>query len=190
MRYNLVYKAIAPTPPYSSDLVCLPVEAIPHVLGALWLKSQKYWWAPGDNAQLGRQLLAEEGANLLMPCGTQIVNAIDRLYTLHDATFNGIVRTVEGTGTDVDPFVYTPALVQSASPTTYAGPGIKQFSEVLSLSLAHLITGLSNDLYAEEVGLVPKLEEIRAQLEGMGSDDEAGWAALLDALPLILAALA
>lgn len=96
MSRPLVVQHFFPSPPYSCELVEVNVQAIPAMLYALWQKSQRYFWEkPLGSDKLARKALAEQTARLLMPCGTEIVTAINQLYRLVDVSINGAVYTYE-----------------------------------------------------------------------------------------------
>lgn len=141
MKYSIVGKNAAPLPPYQCELYCFPIESVPFLLEAIWLKSQKYWWATPQDAARGRKLLAEVGANLLMPCGTIIGEKLDNIYRLIDCTFNGVQYIASGTGTAIDPFVYTPAIPTVPNPNDYDYPGQRAMIENSLAYLRNLVDG-------------------------------------------------
>lgn len=171
MTRNIVTKSTVPFPPYASDLFCLPIASVPFVLGALYVKSQKYWYASTDDATRGAKLLAEVGRNLLMPCGNDIINAIDRLTVLFDATINGVGRSTEGIGTDDDPFIYTPPLSQEGVPTNFTTGSIHDNSNVLRALLANIVTGALSSAAPGEAIPNQKLQAILEAIQAMGAED-------------------
>src|SRR5690349_17368227 len=141
MKMNLVTKSEVPPPPYASALVCIPIAAVPFTLGALVLKSQKYWYASPDDWHAGRRLLASFGKALLMDCAQPIVDAIDRVYNLLDSGLNGTERTAIGTGTELDPYVYDPAIPQVVEPSAFGSPGLRHYTRASARLLDNLVTG-------------------------------------------------
>ena len=112
MTVNIVNKASAPVAPYSYEIIDLQTDTVPFSQFGFWLKSQKYFWASASDWTVGRSLLAERGARELMGTSQDLINSVDRLYNMLDASINGLERTVVGTGTELDPFVYTPTIPQ------------------------------------------------------------------------------
>src|SRR5690349_18727381 len=171
MKMNLVTKSEVPPPPYASALVCIPIAAVPFTLGALVLKSQKYWYASPDDWHAGRRLLASFGKALLMDCAQPIVDAIDRVYNLLDSGLNGTERTATGTGTEADPYIYTPPLPQVMAPETFVAPGVRVDMMIVRAVLDNLING--NLSTASPVEAIPnyKLQVIIGLIEAMGGED-------------------
>lgn len=146
MSRTKIPRSVVPEPPYHSALVCIPIEAVPFTLGALVIKSQKYWYASPDDWHTGRKLLALFGKALLMDCAPAIVQAIDRVYNLLDAGLNGRDRTATGTGTELDPFVYDPPIPQTILPSDFSAPGARRDSVEVRNLLRNLVLGnLSTD---------------------------------------------
>lgn len=141
MRRTVVTRSAVPAPPYQCALVCIPIEAVPFTLGALVLKSQKYWYASEEDWHAGRKLLASFGKALLMDCARPIVDAIDRVYTLLDAGLNGTARTVTGEGTEVNPYVYNPPLSQAVQPTVFSSPSLRYDADIARQLLDTFVTG-------------------------------------------------
>lgn len=186
MTLNIVLKADAPDPPYEGELVCHTAESTPFVLYGIWLKSQKYFWNSPSDWQVARTLLAEEGASLLMPCGRDIVNAIDRIYVQLDGRLSGLIRGVSGTGTDADPFVYSPAIPQDG------GDPIAQPGSVIgslhyhSEAWENLLDGRTSDNFDDDRSFRDQLDAIKAVLESTELDGDE----IEGILNLILLALA
>ena len=186
MTINIVLKALAPEAPYNDELVCHTIESTPFMLYGLWLKSQKYFWqSPGD-WQVARSLLAREGASLLMPCGQQIVNAIDRLYILTAASLQGTTYYVSGTGTAEDPYIYDPPLVQAPEPTIGVLPGLLAMQSNQIEAWWNLLNGSPSADYPDNRSFRDQLEAMRALLETTEADSDE----LEELLNLILLALA
>src|SRR5437868_3029287 len=109
-RLNLVRRNDAPIPPYECEMVQCDIPFVPFILGALWQRSQRYWWAQSEDQQLGRWGMNKQMMEVLMPCGQDIVDATNRVYMLINTTFNGIYYTFTGTGTPNDPYVIDPPI--------------------------------------------------------------------------------
>lgn len=185
MRINLVGKRAAPFPPISGHLACVPVPLIPHILGSLWLRSQKYWWATATDAKYGRKYLAETSAMLIQGCGDEIVQAVERLYRLTDSIHNGTQYAVSGMGTPEDPYVYNPPLPLVPVSEPGAEPSVK-FSLEKSLRLLDNITnGTTYPDAPDARNIRQQLDDLIAAASGQGGlDDE-----MLAQLVQIVAAL-
>lgn len=171
-RYNIVGKREAPPPPYTYDLVCIPLEAIPYVAGAVRLRRVKYWWQTEEDVRVADDLLSRFMEGILMPCGLDIVNAVDRVYNLLDSSLNGIERGVTGDGTTETPFVYTPPLVQVSAASTYESPGIHTTTrDIRSLAL-NLADGSASALTSETRNFRQQLEDIRQAIADTGANSE------------------
>lgn len=160
MRLNIVGKRAAPLPPVKGHLTCIGIELIPHILGAFWLRSQKYWWAEPEDQKLGRRYFAEMSAMLIEGCGDEIVAAVDRLYRLTDSIHNGVVYSVTGEGTVVSPYVYSPAMPLVPTTAPGAEPSVK-FSLEKSLRLLDNLT--NGTTYAD----APDVRNFRQQLQDL-----------------------
>jgi hypothetical protein len=172
MRLNIVYKAVAPDPPYQCELVEVDTAAVPFMLYGLWLKAQRYFWADTDSWRTGRWLMNKEGAALLMSCGTDIVNAIDRLTVTLEGRLTGTIRSVTGTGTEADPFVYSPPIWQDGG-DPLAQPGSLLGSlHYHSSAWENLLKGSASADFPDDRSFRDQLEAIRAILETTEADSD------------------
>lgn len=173
MSRNIVTKSTVPPGPYDTDLVCIPIQAVPLMLGALVIKSQKYWYASPEDWHRGRKLLADAGKGMLMPCAIDIVNAIDRVHNLLDAGLNGTERSVTGTGTEADPYVYSPGLPQAPNPEVFDSPGLRADANATRQLVHNLVDGSATGLSAETRNIRQQLDELKLAIaEGEGLDPE------------------
>lgn len=185
MTLNLVSKREAPIPPYTCEMIDIDVEAVPFMLSALWLRSQKYWWISADDQTNGRWLMNKESVRLLMPCSRAITNLLEAQYNLLDAVLRGELRDVTGTGVDADPYIYDSPIPQVVDPIVYQTPGL-QYNSFQSLQgIRNLADGFVSTEFAESRNFRQQLEDIRALLEANGTDD----ADIENILNLILLAL-
>ena len=175
----------APPPPYHCDLVEVDIEAIPFLLGALWRKEWRAYWNTDDDARDGRQLLAKQGAQLLMPCAKDIVERQDRLYALLDRAINGTPYNVSGTGTDLDPYIWAPPL-PVAPLAQYGLPGLLRQAEISGRELDNLTNGTTYDEAPDSRNIRQLLDDLKTALEGQSNLDPE----ILGELVQILAALA
>lgn len=186
MKFYITTTREAPAPPYICELFEIDIQAIPFLLSALWHKSQRYNWKSDEDARIGRQMIAKQGASLLMGCSSEIVAAVDRLYRLTDAIHNGTVYGVSGTGTVEDPYIYTPAM--PLVPATAAGqePSVK-FSLEKSLRLIdNLVNGTTYADAPDSRNIRQQVEDLIAAVQAQGGlDDE-----MLDQLLAIAGLLA
>ena len=186
MKFTLVKPRPAPPPPWHCELVEIDIEAIPFILSALWLKSQKYNWETNDDQRIGRQMLAKQGAYLLMGCKDEIVGAINQLYRLTDSIHNGAVYGVTGAGTLEDPYIYTPPI--PLVPTTQSGlePSVK-FSLEKALRLQdNLVNGTTYTDAPDDRNLRQQIEDLILAVQNQGQLDDD----MLAELVQIVAALA
>jgi hypothetical protein len=160
MRLNIVYKAVAPEPPYECELVDIDTAAVPFMLYGIWLKAQKYFWADNDSWRTGRWLLNKQGASLLMPCGNDIINAVDRLYNLVDARLVGNYREVTGTGTEADPFVYDPPIEQAPGFFDPTEASIAWYSGINLSAWQNLLNGEHSGDWNDNYKLKAQLQEL------------------------------
>jgi len=172
-------------PPYDCQLVEIGAETVPYLLGALFVREQRYNWLTDNDAIVARRMLAKQGADLLMPCGKDIVQSMDRVYMLLNRGLTGQTYSYSGTGTEIDPYVYSPP-IPVVPDETYVTPGLMARLE----DLRHL---LQNALNGETIGGYTDTTSIRAQLEALivtmsetdDLDDD-----ILEQLVYIVAALA
>lgn len=171
MTYSIVLRSPVPERPYGEELSCFPVAGVPNALGALRLRMSPYWYTSPEDYGRGRSLLAELGSGLLMPCGKDIVAAIDRVYVLADGAFNGIART----GTETEPgsniWTYSPPLEHSADPSNFHDPSLRYDVKADRWLMENLVNGTTSDFAPGEAVTNAKLEAIRLLLEAMGTDD-------------------
>jgi hypothetical protein len=139
--------------------------------GGLWLRTQKYWWQSPDDQRYGRWLMNKQIGALYMPCGTDIVNAIDRVYTLLDASLRGEIHDVTGTGTLDDPYIYDPALPQVVDPVVYLTPGIQFNTQQTYQGMLNLMNGTLSTNFTDPRIFRDQLEAIRALLEAAGTSE-------------------
>lgn len=171
MSYNIVVKRPAPSPPYTCEFINIDVESIPAMLAALTIKAQKYWWLDGIDAEWARWMLNKQKASFLMPCGTEIVNAIDRVYTLLDATIRGELRDVTGTGTAADPYIYDPVLPQTVDPVVYFTPGL-QFLSAQSLDgIKNIADGTVSTVFLDNRNIRQLLADLIAAVQAQNDED-------------------
>jgi len=183
MTYTPIIKREAPQPPYTCEMVDIDVEGVPFLLGALYTRSQAYWWITADDAKYGRWLMNKEGANLLMPCSRSITNLLEAQYNLLDAALRGEIRDVTGTGVDSDPYIYSPAIPQTVDPIVYETPGL-QYSAFQSLQgIRNLADGTVSTEFSDVRNFRQQLEDLIAAIGSISEEDQT---ALLEA---ILAAL-
>jgi hypothetical protein len=160
MSINLVIKADAPLAPYACELVEIQPEAVPFLLYGVFHKLQKYYWASHSDWIEGRRLMAMEGAQLLMTCGNDIVNGLDRIYNLLDVRLAGIERSVTGTGTDVDPFVYVPPIEQAATMVPGVDESLLLYANVNHQSWLNLLNGTAGDTSSDTRNIRQQLEDL------------------------------
>lgn len=172
MKRNIVTKSVFPPPPYVTELASFHIAAVPTILGALVLKSQKYFYASPDDWHLARKSLAYHGAELLMPSGIDIVNSIDRVYTLLDAGLFGTARSVMGGGTNLDPFVYAPPLEQARGLYPQNTGAMVNDTNALRRLLDNVANGTVSDGAPDGRSFRDQLEQIRAALEAAGADGD------------------
>lgn len=186
MTLNIVYKAEAPSPPYGCEFVDIRPKVVPFALYGLWLKSQRYFWVTADDWAEARTLLALEGAAYLMPCGRDIVNALDRQYTLLDGVMRGTWREVTGMGTDADPFVYDPVIPQAAQELVPTLGSLQHVAQDTYDAWGNLLDGIASGRWEDTRNIRDMLQAI---IDGAGEagtlDDE-----MLAALVQIVASLA
>lgn len=175
----------APRPPYECELVEVDIPAIPFMIAGLGFKAQKFLWSNEDEATFGRQLLAKQAASLLMPCGKDIVESIDRLYRLTDVIHNGSIYTYSGSGTTLDPYVYNPPIPVVPYRVGPLEPSLRfSIDKIMKLD-DNLVNGTTSDVTPDTRNFRQQLDDILAALDAEGLDPE-----ILAKLVQILAALA
>lgn len=180
MRAQLYIPRDVPLTLIRSELVEIDVESIPFLLGALRTKELRSHWTSDEDAKRGRQMLAKEGAQMLLGAGDRIVEAIDRLYRLTDSIHNGTVYAVDGEGTDLDPYVYYPSM--PLVPTTEPGaePSVK-FSLEKSLRLQdNLVNATTYDDAPDDRNIRQQLDDLKTALEAQPNLDPQILATLED----------
>lgn len=186
MRLNIVGKHLAPDPPYRCDFHALPTEAIPSVLWSLWLKSQKYFWTDDTEALQARNMLAEFGIGLLMPCGNELGYKIDRLARILDSAMFGRTYIATGELDDNQLPIVTPALSDSVSPTGALDPSMFQHSLIQRLLVQNLVDGTPTFYTLESRNFRQQLDDIKAIL----AEFEAGQIDYTTLITQIIALLA
>lgn len=109
---------------------------------------------------------------MLHDCTQPIVDAIDRVHNLLDASLNGIERSVVGTGEPNDPYVYTPPLAQVASPSNYHSPSLRYDTDAFRWLQENFINGTTSVFAPGEAVPNTKLERIAVAVEALGELDD------------------
>jgi len=172
MRKNIVGKSAVPEGPYEQELICVPIAIIPQALGALDLKGQKYWYQTPEDWARGRSLLAYLGASMLLPCGKDIVNAVDRLYVSFEAHLVGIARSASPDLANPGSFVYAPALEQSANALDAVAPSLRADVEKSAGLLDNLVTGASNAYASDPDGLKQLVRQLITAVQAQEDNSE------------------
>jgi len=186
MSLNIVTKSDAPVEPYPAHASCINIKLIPHILYGLWMKGQKYYWTSASEWTVARSLLAEQGAAILMDCSLEVTNAIDRLYNLVDTRLAGNVRSVTGTGTSLDPFVYDPPLEQAAAYMDGLEGSALYYGAINLSAWQNLLGGEHSSDWYDAYSLKAQIQELIEQ----DTADDADIAELLADMELLLALLA
>lgn len=174
MRLNLVNKQPAPARPWSCELVSFIPEAVPAVLYGLWIKSQEYFWETPADATRARQMLAEVGSNVLMPCGTDIVNAVDRLYMLWDYALYRTVRYNENEGIPGAPLNIQPPIPDYPDQHPGLGGGLEENLFAARSYLDNWVNGFTTPYTDDTRNPRQQYDDILAKLDellGVGFDD-------------------
>lgn len=185
MRINIVNKEIAPGPPFDYELVDYIPAYTPFILYALWLKSQRYFWATPEDWAIARSALAEQGAYFLMPGTIDIVNAVDRVYTLLDERLIGNERSVTGTGTALDPFVYDPPLEQAAQFLDPTEGTVTFYLDHQLRGLQNISDGQTSIFFSEDRNIHDQLAAILEALTTEGGLDADMLAQLVQIVALL-----
>lgn len=184
-RINLVRKNFTPLGTLDCELTCYDVQMVPFYLGALWLRAQKYWWVDAENAGRARSLLNEQMVRFLMPCGQDIVDAIETQTRHFLGAMQGYEFNRTGTGTAADPYVWEPPLPDYAGPQFQVG-GIERSNFFLTEQLQNLLDGTPSAT-TETRNFRQQLQDIYDLLASGGAgfnDDE-----IIEKLLAIIAAL-
>lgn len=171
MSYTKIVPRDAPRPPYECELVEVDIPAIPFMLAALGHKAQKFYWASEDEATEGRQLLAKQAASLLMPCGKEIVESVDRLYRLTDVVNNGAIYSYSGAGTTLDPYIYSPPMPVVPLRLPGLEPSVKFSLEKVLRLHDNLVNGTTYTDAPDARNLRQQLEDILTALDSSDSLD-------------------
>lgn len=106
-RYNIVRESdYADDSTANANITPFPIPLVPLCLGAFRIKSSRYFYTDTGSWLYARQSIHQMGANMLRNNIDAITNRQDALYNLLDAALGGIERSVTGTGTSADPFIY------------------------------------------------------------------------------------
>lgn len=168
MSRPLVVQHFFPSPPYTCELIEVNVQAIPSILYALWIKSQRYFWEkPLGSDKLARKALAEQTARLLMPCGGEIVTAINQLYRLVDVSINGAVYTFEE-DRDTGEIIYSPEIPVVPSATDPGFNSVRWQSNDTRVILRNALLGQTTAELTDARVFRQQLDDIIA---GLGADD-------------------
>lgn len=171
MRINLVSKREAPISPYEGDMVCIPVPVIPFALGALWLRSQKYWWVEASEAD-GRYAMNEMAVAMLKGCSQDITDAINRVYMLIDRNENGAIYTYTTDPETQRPIINPPLPIVPQDPALYSEPGTKWQHDDFKALVASAISGIASEAYPSSRGANQILEDILAALSEASEEDQ------------------
>lgn len=185
MKQNIVSRSPVSVRPYADDLYCLPVAAVPYVLGAIALRMSPYWYETAEDYARGRSLLAEFSGGLLMGCAADLVHAINRVEAMIDVSLNGNGRTITGTGTPADPFVFVPALAPEFDPTDYAAPSLRSDTSVSRALLDNLTNGTVSDVATDARSFRDQLQALIEKAAGTGEFDEEMLAKLIQIAGLL-----
>lgn len=186
MRLKLTKPRDAPYgPPWECELVELDTAWIPFILSGLWQKEQRYNWTTDNDAKKARQMLAKQGASILMGCSDKIVDSINQLYRLTDSIHNGAVYTVTGAGTVEDPFIYSPPIPLVPQTQPGAEPGVK-FSLEKALRLQdNLVNGTTYTDAPDARNVRQQLEDLILAVQGQGQLDDDMLAKLVQIAALL-----
>jgi len=172
MKMLLTRPRAAVAPPYDCQLVEIGAELVPYLLGALYVREQRYNWLTDADAIMARRMLAKQGADLLMPCGKEIVQSVNQVYMLLNQGLNGQSYSYSGSGTDADPYVYNPSIPVVPS-NVYMDPGIVAQNEDMKNLLNNAFNGVIEGNYSEPVSIRNQLQSIiDGVAEGGGLDDD------------------
>lgn len=185
MKLNLVRKRDAPQPPYTGVFVCITVQSVPYLISSIWLHSQKYWFTNDLQARIGRRKLYEDAAHMLTECGTEIVEAVDRVYRLIDSNQNGTIYSSSGDGTPESPIVISPSIPTVPITTVYDEPGQRAHIDEIRLALRNLLNGETSTTFTDPRNFRQQLDDIKTALQAMGAEDDQ----VEELLNLILLAL-
>lgn len=187
MRLNIVKKRYAPIPPYDCEIVEIDIQSVPYVLHGLWLKYQKYFWEQDlGNRRVARSMLSKQGASLLMPCGKDIVDAIDRIYRQNEVIHRGQEYTYTGDGTTEDPYIIRPAI--PVVPTVAIGeePGTGFFIAKTMRLVDNIVNGTTYADAPDNRNFRQQLDDIKQAIIDSTTDNSD----LLSQLEIIAALLA
>lgn len=149
MTLNIIRPESMPARPYPDELYNFSITAIPALQYGIWLKSQPYYWLSDDDTLKARSVLSEVGAALLMPIGITLHNDMMALYNLLDAALGGIERSVTGTGTSADPFIYDRPIPQVKTRNSFFTDVSFEEGMLVSAYLTRVKTkATDDDLYA------------------------------------------
>lgn len=185
MKYNLVHKNGVAPPPYECELVEYNPIASPYVLGALWLRSQKYWWLTADDQKYGRRLMAQIGSQVLMPCAQEVIDAIHNLYRLTSTIHYGTVYSYTGDGTPANPYVISPSIPVVPSPQEGEQPSVLFYLAKAERLLDNFVNGTTYPDAPDVRNVRQQLDDIKALLEAGQADEEELLPVLLDILAAI-----
>jgi hypothetical protein len=172
MSLNIVLRSPVSERPYASELCCIPPVGVPYCLGAMRLRFSEYWYTSRDDYVRGRSLLGELGSGLLMPCGQDIINAVDRVYNLLDGAYNGIGRVATLVPDTTNVYTYDPPLEQGVDTTNFHDPGLRHEAKAARWMLDNLVNGTTSD-FAPGVA-VPNghLQAIYDELIAMNAEEQ------------------
>jgi hypothetical protein len=187
MTINIVYKATAPNTPFAEDICELQVSFVPQLEGAIWLKSQKYWWATPDDWKVGRKALYEQGIAYLMPSAALIVNAVNNLYSLMDARLGGIQRTNLGIDEATGLQLYDPDILPDPNPENFISPGIQHSARLTDAGLQNLINGTLFGPYGQTEQAKQQLAAILTAIQEIAANSGQDYTEVLAQIAAFLA---
>ena len=172
MTLSIILRSPVPARPYASELSCFPTAAVPFSLGAMRLRLFQYWYTSHEDYVRGRSLLSELGSELLMPCGKDIIAAIDRVSVRLDGAFNGITRSAVETEPGSNIWLYDPPLEQGADATNFHDPGLRHETKAARWMLDNLVNGTTSE-FAPGVALPNgHLQAIYDELLAMNAEEQ------------------
>lgn len=172
MTLNIILPSPVSERPYASELCCIPPAGVPYTLGAMRLRLSAYWYTSHDDYVRGRSLLSELGSGLLMPCGQDIINAVDRVSVLLDGAFNGISRVATLAPDTTNVYTYDPPLSQSADATNFHDPSLRYDTKAARWLAENFVNGTTSDFAPGEAVPNTKLERIAVAVEALGELDD------------------
>lgn len=166
-------------------LLPIPIALVPFVWGALEPLQYRDRWQEDEDYHRGYAAIAALGACMMAGCLDELIESNRQIYRLLDATMNGTVYSVSGSGTLESPFVFSPPIPQVPANNAGLEPSL-MFNTVKTMRLVDNLTNATTYADApDDRNVRDMLQELIDKAAGTGEFDEEMLAKLVQIAGLL-----